>query len=530
MANGNFIVQNGLTVGPLTIDAATGDISTSGNVSITGNLGVSQISKNDSSVTISDSGSGSSVIIAIDGATETTIDAAGLKLPSGDAYYINGTSVLNATTLGSGVTASSLTSVGTLTGLTLSGTLTGTTVNAATIGNAGAALTGATLTLTSTLNAAGTATVNALTSNGAISGTTGTFTGAVAGTSTANFAGAVTVASLSANADVTVGGNLTVNGTTTTVNSTTLTVDDKNIELGSVASPSNTTADGGGITLKGATDKTFNWVNATAAWTSSEDLNLLTGKVYEINGTTVLSASTLGSGVTASSLTSVGTLTGLTSSGVITSTVATGTAPFTVASTTAVTNLNADLWDGNHFASYLNQAVLSSSSPTFAGLTLPSITHNGTTGVGDIGQSGSTFATVYATTFSGVSTTAKYADLAEKYSADAEYEPGTVLMFGGDAEVTLCVLANNRRVAGVVTTAPAHLMNSELTGTTAAIALQGRVPCKVQGPVRKGDMIVSAGDGKAKAEENPEVGAVIGKALENFDGEEGVIEVVVGRI
>jgi mucin-19 len=111
--------------------------------------------------------------------------------------------------------------------------------------------------------------------------------------------------------DVTIAGDLIVNGTTTTINSTTLAIDDKNIELGSVAVANNTTADGGGITLKagGNGDKTFNWVNATGAWTSSEDFNLLTGKVYEINGTTVLSSTTLGSGVTGSSLTSVGTLT-----------------------------------------------------------------------------------------------------------------------------------------------------------------------------------------------------------------------------
>lgn len=131
---------------------------------------------------------------------------------------------------------------------------------------------------------------------------------------TMNFAGAATTLSLGAstgtttiNNDLVVSGSMTVNGTTTTVNSVTLTVDDKNIELGSVASPSNITADGGGITLKGATDKTLNWVSATTAWTSSEDFNLLTGKVYEINGTSVLSASTLGSGVTVSSLTSFGT-------------------------------------------------------------------------------------------------------------------------------------------------------------------------------------------------------------------------------
>ena len=103
-------------------------------------------------------------------------------------------------------------------------------------------------------------------------------------------------------------GDLTVNGTTTTLNSTTLTVDDKNIELGSVATPSDATADGGGITLKGTTDKTINWVDATDAWTSSEHVNLLTGKSYYINGTSVLSSTTLGSGVTGSSLTSVGTI------------------------------------------------------------------------------------------------------------------------------------------------------------------------------------------------------------------------------
>jgi len=103
-------------------------------------------------------------------------------------------------------------------------------------------------------------------------------------------------------------GDLTVNGTTTTVNSTTLTVDDKNIELGSVASPTDVTADGGGITLKGTTDKTFNWVDATDAWTSSEHLNLVSTKAYYIAGTSVLNATTLGSGVTGSSLTSVGTI------------------------------------------------------------------------------------------------------------------------------------------------------------------------------------------------------------------------------
>ena len=109
-------------------------------------------------------------------------------------------------------------------------------------------------------------------------------------------------------ANLTLSGNLTVNGTTTTINSTTVSVDDKNIILADVASPSDATSDGGGITLKGTTDKTFNWVDATDAWTSSEHLNLLTGKSYYINGVAVLNSTSLGSGITSSSLTTLGTI------------------------------------------------------------------------------------------------------------------------------------------------------------------------------------------------------------------------------
>ena len=85
-------------------------------------------------------------------------------------------------------------------------------------------------------------------------------------------------------------GDLTVNGTTTTINSTEITIDDKNLTLGSVASPTDAGADGGGLTLKGATDKTFSWVDATDAWTSSEHLNLASGKDYYLNGTLVTAA------------------------------------------------------------------------------------------------------------------------------------------------------------------------------------------------------------------------------------------------
>jgi hypothetical protein len=103
-------------------------------------------------------------------------------------------------------------------------------------------------------------------------------------------------------------------------------------------------------------------------------------------------------------------------------------------------------------------------------------------------------------------------------------------MFGGDEEVTLADVATSR-VAGVVSTDPAMLMNGKLQGQyVTAIALQGRVPCKVTGTVRKGDMMVAGPNGTAQSSTSPAIGSVIGKALQNFDGDQGVIEIVVGRV
>ena len=123
--------------------------------------------------------------------------------------------------------------------------------------------------------------------------------------------GAVTIslpADVTISNTLTITGDLVVNGNTTTLNTSTLTVEDKNVVLANVATPTDTTADGAGFTIKGATDKTLNWVDATDAWTSSEHFNLLAGKVYEIAGTSVLSNTTLGSGITNSSLTTLGTI------------------------------------------------------------------------------------------------------------------------------------------------------------------------------------------------------------------------------
>ena len=134
----------------------------------------------------------------------------------------------------------------------------------------------------------------------------------------------------------------------------------------------------------------------------------------------------------------------------------------------------------------------------------------------------------------GTATQARYADLAENYLADAKYTEGTVLVLGGVQEVTISSTTHAPEVVGIVSTNPAHLMNSELTGEyVVAVALTGRVPCRVTGKIKKGDRLVASSiPGVACAYNKAlyEPGCIIGKALEDFDSEEGVIEVIVGRV
>jgi hypothetical protein len=130
----------------------------------------------------------------------------------------------------------------------------------------------------------------------------------------------------------------------------------------------------------------------------------------------------------------------------------------------------------------------------------------------------------------GSSLSATYADLAEKYQADTSYEPGTVVMIGGAAEVTAATDAS-RRVLGVISTNPAYVMNTDCDGEhVVVVAMTGRVPCRVTGKITAGDMLVAANNGFARAEEDPKLGSVIGKALEDHAGDFGVIEIVVGKI
>ena len=137
-------------------------------------------------------------------------------------------------------------------------------------------------------------------------------------------------------------------------------------------------------------------------------------------------------------------------------------------------------------------------------ITTKNIVATGPSGTYNVGSSSVKYGTMYANTFSGTATQAQYADLAELYLADTDYEEGTVLVFGGDAEVTTSDIKASPSIAGVVSHNPAYLMNSELQGDhVTAVALKGRVPVKVVGAVSKGDVLVhSATPGHAEAAEN----------------------------
>lgn len=159
-------------------------------------------------------------------------------------------------------------------------------------------------------------------------------------------------------------------------------------------------------------------------------------------------------------------------------------------------------------------ALLRDGSATITGVLQPSVTNTF-----DLGTSSATFATVYATTFSGTASEAQYADLAERFAADAAYAPGTVVELGGAEEITRVAEEGSENVFGVISTSPAYLMNAGAgtNETHPPVAMSGRVPVLVTGQVRKGDRLISAGDGVARAAVSNEITAfnVIGRALED---------------
>jgi hypothetical protein len=702
-----FLAGNTINLNGATISAVNGAItfqnSLGGSFSVTGSAG------GQSTGTFGN-------LIANSGVASTTTSTGALTVTGGAG--ISGALNVGGTSSHTGIAtfASTLTGSGNIvaaSGTASTNTTSGALVVVGGIGASGAVYIGGTsshtgaATFASTITASG----NIVAASGTAS--TGTTSGALVVAGGAGVSGAVYIGGLiNVAGDATVTGNLTVNGTTTNINTTNLVVEDKNIIVADVASPTNTTADGAGITVKGSTDKTFNWVSLTGAWTSSEDLDLLTGKQYEINGTAVLTATTLGSGVVNSSLTSLGTIAALVatnssattavatnfSSGNIVATNSTSgtwsTANVSLYESVTATTTNATFYPiladktagntggfsaatlthnpstgnltavghvGNHWgpvaattanvsstlsvtgtstftgatnhaagitASTVSAGTIGNAGATLTGTlntaaqtnitsvgTLTSLTTSGNlsvpaaslitggnirlgdwpgntnyTSVQQAGMSGSEYGllmgktdkntyisswtggavnirggansttcqitvsgsaititgaltpaanltydlgstTAWWNNVYGVSVQAKYADLAERYEADAEYEPGTVVIFGGDKEITVSTRSHDTRVAGVVSTDPAYLMNAANPGLP--VALQGRVPCRVQGPVTKGDVVVTSDTpGVAQRIDNSRFlpGCVVGKALESINTDSiETIEVIVGR-
>jgi hypothetical protein len=195
--------------------------------------------------------------------------------------------------------------------------------------------------------------------------------------------------------------------------------------------------------------------------------------------------------------------------------------------------VNADTLDGqlpsyyldyNNFSNTPTNHMVTDSNNIVSGNIEPS-----TDNVYNLGSPSNQWASVY-----GHSIEATYADLAERYEADAQYDAGTVVILGGDKEITTTTVEGDHRVVGVVSTDPAYLMNSTAGDSTThpAIALKGRVPCKVVGPVKKGDMLVSSiHAGYAVVSSNPRIGTVIGKAISNYDKNDfGMVEILVSMM
>ena len=593
MANSNFVVHNGLTVGPLTIDATTGSITTTGSVSTTGTTPTA-FSANvtaASGTTSSSTTTGALVVVGGAGISGDVNVGGNLKVTGTTTFviteYVGGVEVVAGNLVANSGVASTNTTTGAAVisgGVGISGALyTGSTATHA--GNvnitAGGGLTttqttgylfneatttlniGAAATTVNLGNGSGITTILGVTShNGnlvAASGTASTSgtTGALVVRGGAGISGDLQVGGLAViTGNLTIGGNLSVTGQSVSIGASSLSITDPVINLNTPSDltplTTTTTADIGikfhyysGSDRHGFLGRAVDTGYLEYYADGNDTANVFTGTAYGTikSGAAIFANSTAATNTTSGALQVTGgagiagALYAATSydngSRVVTSVTPTGGTDISIASLTSTGPTVAwTINDTSTLSSVTGRGASTSTAVTFngqinAGAHVVPTTSNTYT----VGSSTSWFSGVYAQNFYGTSTTAKYADLAENYQADKTYPAGTVVMFGGGAEVTVAD-ADTTAVAGVVSTNPAHLMNGSLQGTNVIpLALQGRVPCMVIGPVSKGDLMISAGFGYAKSATDPKVGQVIGKALQDvaFAGK-AVIEVVVGRV
>ena len=406
------------------------------------------------------------------GATVTTV--AGLSSVTSTTFVGDLTGA--ATTAGTVTTAAqpNITSVGTLTSVTVSGNVSG-----------GNLTTGGALSVTGNADS-GNINTTKVTATEVIGGGI-----SLVGNTISSTDSTLTIDPATAGAPglVVIAGNLSVQGTTTTYESTTVTINDLVFTVANNAATS-AAANGGGIEVGpvGSPYATWLYDQPSSVWNTALGISA-TGNITagNLSGTSIVGTLTTAA---QTNITSVGTLGSLSVTGNITG--------------------------GNLITAGL--------------VSLSSITKTGSNGVGNIGATASTFDTVFAK-----ATSAQYADVAEYYIADGEYPVGTVLVFGGDQEVTQSCHNHSTNIAGVVSANPAVIMNSGLDhNDRVLVALLGRVPCRVQGPLHKGDRLVAGSVPGVAVRLDParyQPGCMIGKALEDCVGEkETVIEVVVGRL
>ena len=459
------------------------------------------------------------------GANSTSVTVSGILVAN-----ISGNVTGNATTAGTVTTAAqpNITSTGTLASLSVTSN--------ANIGNIGTAglitatgnVRGANLITTGLVSATGNLNAGNIITSGVVSATgNGTFGNVSATTFTGNLSGNATTAGTVTTAAQP---NITSTGTLASLSVTA------NANIGNIGTAGLITATGN---ISGGNISTGGLITATGNITGG---NLITGGLITATGN-ITGGNLIGIFANGNSNISIPAANGninISAGGTPNEVVITSTGVNVAGTISASGNANvgnigavAGVFTGNVSAANFigtgagSPAINSSGSLSISatsGLTLNNVL---TLSTGANSTAGNITGNWTLTTGSRLQAT--YADLAEYYEADSNYEPGTVLAFGGEKEVTIAE-DGTTKVAGVVSTNPAYGMNAKCPGIAVAVALQGRVPTKVRGAIRKGDMMVSAGNGYARSWNHPAMGTVIGKALENFDGVEGIIEVAVGRL
>jgi len=511
VSGGNIVSNAAITGTTLT---TTGAISaTSGTISTTGNINGGNIN---ATANVTGTGAvftGNVTAANFIGNISGNIDAAGantqVQFNDGDLLGASSSFTFdkstNLMTVGNASITGTVNSTGNITGgnLNSNSTITGTTLTTtgtATVGN---------LSTAGTVNATGNIAGGNLNSNGALTVTTTGTLGNLEVSGTGNIVGKTIIGNALVNSANTANAALAVGATTSVL-----------IAVGNTAQRPSTGVTGM-LRFNTTTDSLEYYDNDS--WTSA-------GTTF----TVIVADSFVGNGVAntftlSQDSTTAGTIVSI--NGIV----QIPTTAYSVSGNSLVFTEApevSDVIDARILTTTTTVTGLSSGSATFEGdgsnafVLTGNFLNGNANGTGNIGSSTGYFNTIFAT-----ATSAQYADLAEMYEADSIIEPGTVVCFGGAKEVTTCSTDACRRIAGVVSTNPSYIMNAGLSGDyVVAVALTGRVPTRVTGTIRKGDMLVATGDGRARAETDPITGSIIGKALADFDGADGMIEVVVGRL